>query len=198
MAIAIKVSTDHAALSRKLKQSVARYPKAAAAGINKAAAGAYTLSVREVQADIGASAQKTIRRNITLTKATADKPAASLIAFSSKRERIPIYEMKPTPRTVTRRRPPGGVRYGAQRKLIPGSFIAVLESGHRGVFKRFGPRIILTRGKSAGKKGQRIDELEGPSVALVFSRKKITDKIRAYLKERVPQEIARAFKFVTG
>lgn len=196
--IALKVTTDHAALSRKLKQSLGRYPRAAAAGINRAAAGAFTLSVREVQADIGASAQKTIRKHIKLTRATQDKPQALLFARSFREDRIPIYEMKPTPRNVTRRKPPGGVRYGAQRKLIPSSFIAQLESGYKGVFKRFGPKIILTRGKSAGKKGQRIDELQGPSVALVFSRRKITDKIRAYLKDKVPQEIARAFKFATG
>lgn len=186
MAATITVKTDFNALQRKLQQSVKRYPRAASAGINRAAQGAYTLSVREVQADIGASAQKTIRRNITLKRASVDKPAANLIAFSSKRDRIPIYEMKPTPRTVTKRRPPGGVRYGAAKKLIPGSFIARMRSGKIGVFKR------------TTEKRLPIDELQGPSVALVFSRKKITDKIRAYLKVKVPEEIARAFKFMTG
>lgn len=186
MANTLKVTTDTAALARKLDQKVKRYPSSAAAGINKAAAGAYTLAVREVQADIGASSQKTIRRNITLSKATGAKPEARLIAFSSKKDRVPIYEMKPKPRSVTKRRPEGGVRYGAQSKLIPGSFIARVRSGHIGVFKRVAkPRLP-------------IQELFGPSVALVFSRKKITGKITSYLREKVPQEVARAFKYVTG
>jgi hypothetical protein len=186
MADSIKVSTDTAALARKLDQKVKLYPRFAAAGINKAAASALTLAVREIQADIGASSQKTIRKNVTLSKATTARPQARLTAFSSKRDRIPIYEMKPKPKAVTRRRPAGGVRYGAASKLLPGSFIARVQSGHIGVFKR------------TGKARLPIQELFGPSVALVFSRKKITDKITAYLREKVPQEVARAFRFVTG
>jgi hypothetical protein len=188
MAIAIKVSTDTAALGRKLDQSVKRYPRAAAAGINRAAQGAFTLSVRAIQADVGAGAQKTIRRNLSLQKATAEKPEARLIAFSSSKDRIPIYEMNPRPKTVTRRRPPGGVRYGKQGILIPGSFIAVmkLKSGHVGVFRRLTAKRFP------------IVELKGPSVALVFSRKKIQEQISEYLRTKVPEEIARAFKFVTG
>lgn len=186
MAMALKVTTDYAALARKLEQKVKRYPRSAAAGINRAAQGAYTLAVREIQADIGASSQKTIRKNLSLTKATGEKPEARLTGFSSKKDRIPIIEMKPKPRSVTKRRPQGGVRYGAQSRLIPGSFIAKLKSGHLGVFKR------------SGKQRLPIQELFGPSVALVFSRPKITKKIKAYLQEKLPQEIARAFKFVTG
>jgi len=186
MASSLRVTTDTAALARKLDQKVKRYPSSAAAGINKAAQGAFTLAVREVQADIGASSQKTIRRNITLKRATGANPQARLVAFSSKKDRIPIYEMKPKPKSVTRRRPEGGVRYGANSKLLPGSFIARVRSGHIGVFKRSGkPRLP-------------IQELFGPSVALVFSRKKIKGKILDYLREKVPQEVARAFKFVTG
>jgi len=185
MAEFIKVSTDHAAFARKLEQSLKRYPRAAAAGINKAAQGAFTLSVREIQADIGAGAQKTIRRNLSLQKATAAKPEARLIAFSSKQDRIPIYEMNPRPRSITKRRPAGGVRYG-KGILIPGSFIAALKSGHVGVFKRL------------AQKRTPIVELKGPSVALVFTRKKIQERIAEYLKTRVPEEIARAFRFVTG
>lgn len=186
MAEILKVSTDHAALSRKLQQNLRRYPRAAAAGINRAAAGALTVSVREIQADVGASSQKSIRKAMTLHRATGEKPVARLIAKSAKNERIPIYEMKPRPRAVTRRRPAGGVRYGKENKLIPSSFIARMPSGHIGVFKR----------KSA--KQLPIAERFGPSVALVFTRRKITDKVLAYLRDKVPEEIVRAFKFVTG
>lgn len=186
MANSIRVTTDTAALSRKLDQQVKRYPRYAAAGINKAAAGAYTLAVREIQKDIGATAQKTIRRNLSLTKATQAKPEARLTGFSSKRDRIPIFEMGPKPRSVTKRRPQGGVRYGAEGRLLPGSFIARMRSGHVGVFKRL------------GKTRNPIVELRGPSVALVFSRKRITGKILAFLDQKVPEEIRRAFKYVTG
>lgn len=184
MALAVKITTDHAALSNKLQQSVQRYPRAAAAGINRAARGAYTLSVREIQKDVGASAQKTIRRNLSLHDATAAKPEAQLIGFSAKKDRIPIIELGARPKTVTKRKPPVGVSY--RGRAIPGSFVARMRSGHVGIFKRMTqPRLP-------------IDELEGPSVALVFSRKKIQDAIAAYLRAKVPEEIQRAFRFVTG
>jgi hypothetical protein len=184
MALTLKVSTDQAGLERKLEEKILkRAPRAAAAGINRAAQGAFTLSVREIQKDIGATAQKSIRRNLSLSKASAAKPEARLTALSSKKERVPIYEIAPKPRSVTRRRPPGGVTYGPQSKLIPGSFIARMQSGHIGVFQRIRDKRLPVR------------ELFGPSVALVFSRRKIRSKIQEFLKEKVPQEIARALKF---
>lgn len=187
MAASLKVSTDSAALRRKLEDRlVKRAPRAAVAGINRVARGAYTLSVREIQADVGASSQKTIRRNLTVHPARGDKPEAQVQAFSAKKDRIPIYEMKPRPKSVTKRRPAGGVRWGANQRLIPGSFIARVRSGHMGVFKR------------QGKSRLPIAELFGPSVALVFSRKKILAKVTGYIREKLPIEIARAFKFVTG
>lgn len=199
MAAALKVTTDYGALARKLEQKVKRYPRSAAAGINRAAQGAYTLAVREIQADTGASSQKTIRKNLSLTKATGEKPEARLTGFSSKKDRIPIIEMKPKPRSVTKRRPSRGVSYGPQSKLLPSSFIARMGSGHIGVFHR---KFGVSTGSGSAHAGfvgrLPIRELFGPSVALVFKRPKITKKIKAYLREKVPQEIARAFKFVTG
>jgi hypothetical protein len=186
MAQLITVRTDYNALSRKLQASVKRYPRAAAAGINRAADRAYTFSVRALQADIGTSSQKTIRKNLSVWHATADKPEAKLIAFSSKQDRIPIFEMRPRPRAVTKRRPQGGVRYGPNQTLIPGSFVARMPSGHVGVFKR------ISQARNP------IVELKGPSVALVFAHRKIQAKLSAFLQETVPREIERAFRFMTG
>jgi len=180
----IRITFDHAEFGRKLDQSLQRYPKAAAAGINRAARGTFTLSVRLIQQDLGASTQKAIRSNLYLKAATADKPRTELAARSTKKERIPIFQLNPRPKTVTRRRPVGGVRYGKQNTLIPGSFIGRMKSGHMGVFKR------------AGSKRLPIKELFGPSIALIFSRRKIQAQISDYLQKKVPEEIARAFKFL--
>lgn len=187
MAMGIKVSTDTAKLSRQLEDRLLkRGPRAAVAGINRVARGAFTLSVREIQADIGASSQKSIRRNLTVKSANVTQQEALITASSSKNQRIPIYEINPRPRNVTKRRPSGGVRYGPRNKLIPGSFIAKLQSGRIGVFTRVDAARLP------------IEEKFGPSVALVFSRKIILDKVKAYVSERLPGEIARAFKFATG
>lgn len=187
MAAVLKISADPTQATRQLQRKIlGRGPRAVAAGINRAAASAMTLSVREIQSDVGASSQKTIRRNLYLNKATGEKPTASLVARSTKKDRIPIYELKPSPRTVTKRRPAGGVSYGPGRKLLKGSFIARMPSGHIGVFKR------------AGRERIPIQELFGPSVALVFSHKKVRDKIVAFIRSKVPEEISRALKFAFG
>ena len=181
----IRITFDHAEFGRKLDQSLKRYPKAAAAGINRAARGTFTLSVRLIQQDLGASTQKAIRSNLYLKAATADRPRAELAARSTKKERIPIFRLNPRPKTVTRRRPVGGVRYGKRNTLIPGSFIARMKSGHIG---RIQTRSIQER--------LPIKELFGPSIALIFSRRKIQEQISDYLQSKIPQEIARAFRFV--
>src|SRR5689334_21382711 len=102
---AIRITFDHAEFGRKLDRAVKRFPRAAAAGINRAAQGTYTLSVRLIQQDLGASSQKAIRSNLYLKPATADKPRAELKARSTKRERIPIFQLNPRPKTFSRRRP---------------------------------------------------------------------------------------------
>lgn len=183
MAETLRIRSDLAAFQRKLAAPLARLPRATVAGINRSLAGANTLAVREIQRNLGTSAQKTIRRNLSAVKATLSNPEARLIAFSSKKERIPIYELKPSPRAVTRRRPVGGVRYGKNGKLLTGSFIGRMKSGHVGVFKRLTAKRLP------------IAELFGPSVARVFARPSIINKIRTFLKQSVPREINRALRF---
>jgi hypothetical protein len=195
MAEAIKISVDKQKLSADLRRLTARYPRATAIALNRTVKRAETLAVREIQADVGASAQKTIRRNLTTRDAKESKLEAAVVAFSAKKDRIPIFEMKPRPRSVTRRKPPVGVSYGNDRKVIPSSFIAIMPSGHQGVFQRVGGKVPLARGKSKGKVRQRITELFGPSVALVFSRQKIQQKLRELVAKVGPDEFARAFKF---
>jgi len=184
MAVQFKISADTAALGRKLEDRfIKRGPRAAVAGINRVARSAMTLAVREIQADVGTSSQKTIRRNLSVKPANGANPEAMLIARSAKKERIPIFEIRPNPRSVTKRRPPGGVRYGANGKLIPGSFIAQMKSGHIGVYKRIDDKRIP------------IAEKFGPSVARVFSRKKILAKISEFIRAKLPEEINRAMRF---
>ena len=183
--MAFTIRTDSAGLNRKLRSRIAPYPRAVAAGINRTARAAETIAVREIQRDVGASVQKTIRKNLSVRGATAGKPQALLIARSTKEDRIPIYEMRPKPKSISKRRPSGGVRYGARNKLLVGSFIAKLVSGHVGVFKR------------RDKARLPIDELHGPSVALVFSRKRIQATMTAFINERLPKEISQALKHFT-
>ena len=187
MALTISLKSDYQQAMRKLRNQLGhRAPRAAVSGLNRTARYALTASIRAVQKDIGATSQKSIRRNVHAIRATPQKLEAEIEARSTKKERIPIFEIRPKPRGLTKRRPAGGVRYGPQSKLIPGSFIGRMQSGHVGVFKRAGAARLP------------IAELFGPSVALVLSRKRVYEQVRKVIAERLPREIQRAFKFATG
>ena len=182
LTIAIKHDADKA-VEKLRDQLTRRAPRAAAAGLNRTAQAAQTAAVRAIQKDLGASAQKTIRRNLSIQRATPQKLEASLIARSAKTDRIPIYELRPRPSTVTKHRPAGGVRYGPQGKQIPGSFIARLKSGHVGVFARQAQtRLPIT-------------ELKGPSIALVLSRPRVHGQVQKVIAEKLPKEMHSAFRF---
>lgn len=151
--------------------------RATIAALNRTADRGRTLAVREMQRDLGASSQKTLRDAVTVDRATSAKAVAFIEARG---KRIPIIELNPKPRTVSkRRRGVPGVTWGAKNRLIAGSFIAKLVSGHTGVFKR------------RGKERLPIDELKGPSAAKVFSNRSVQTPVRALLRDFFPQEFKR-------
>lgn len=190
MSLPIKVSADTRAMTAALRRKLAGVPRAASAGINRTLARAETFAVRQIQANAGASAQKTIRRNIGVIKASATKPEGELRAVSARKHRIPIYELKPRPRTRPKRRTGLGVRWGKQGRLIPHSFIATVKAGstgtHTGVFARTGD--FTKTGKP------QIVEQFGPSVALIFSRRAIQRRVIAFIRELLPKETTKALK----
>jgi hypothetical protein len=191
MPLSISVKHDADKAMRQLREQLARRsPRALASGINRTANAGRTAAVRAIQADVGASAQKSIRANVTVKTASPEKLDAAIIARSTKRDRIPIIEISPRPRRVTKRRPAGGVSYGPKPKLLPGSFIAAMASGHVGVFKRIGEF-----GRRGNPKLEKIAELFGPSVALVLARKRVFSQVQAVIRERLPKEIQAAFRF---
>ncbi|MGH7875000.1 MAG: hypothetical protein ACREQO_22625, partial [Candidatus Binatia bacterium] len=94
-------------------------------------------------------------------------------------------------------------------------FIATMRAGrslHTGVFKRLGrpgtgnPKyrrlragvVQLNPRLTSSMRDEQVAELFGPSVALVFSRRRVKDKIRSFVRERLTIEIHRALKFFQG
>ena len=51
----------------------------------------------------------------------------------------------------------------------PGTFVAMMQSGHVGIFYRIGAKKKMTRGRYAGKMKQQINELRGPSAQRLFT-----------------------------
>ena len=168
------------------------------AGINRTAQAAQTVAVRTIQKDVGASSQKAIRRDLNVKKAFVSKfdrkinTEARLQAKSTEKQRIPIYELGPRPKSVAYRPSSPGVSYGPSQKLIPKSFIARMQSGHVGVFGRLAGKIMMTSGRYRGQKRQPIDQKQGPSAALVFGRRKVRTPIAQVIDEHLKKEVDRA------
>lgn len=80
-------------------------------------------------------------------------------------------------------------------KKIPGSFIAVLSSGHEGIFKRKGSKRIMTKGRYKGKLREPIVELVGPSIPQLFAGQKIIPKLKALVREKLPETFQHEFEF---
>lgn len=87
------------------------------------------------------------------------------------------------------RRPGGGVSVQVKRgtrKLRRGAFIAVMKTGHRGVFER----------KPGG--GGRIRELFSLSLPSMFTQKQIREAVERVALERFGIELARELRYRTG
>jgi hypothetical protein len=159
--------------------------RALVAGMNRTVRFLNTAATRAIQADVGASSQKTIRRNLSIHQATKEKPTAILRARSAKSDRIPLFELRPRPRQPVKRPRGAGVQYGPGGKLIPGSFVARMKSGHVGVFKRLGKARLP------------IAELFGPSVAWVFGSRKVQNTLKSVVDDRLPKEVDKALEHFT-
>ncbi|NDV20001.1 hypothetical protein GO013_11265 [Pseudodesulfovibrio sp. JC047] len=106
--------------------------------VNRTADGARTDSVRLIRQHLMLKA-KSVRDNIRVVKGTKDRPVARLIAKGKKG--LPLLGNYPVrPGRLGTRKPKEGVsvqikKHGT-RKILKGSFLAKMKSGHVGVFKR--------------------------------------------------------------
>jgi hypothetical protein len=83
-----------------------------------------------------------------------------------------------------------------QRRIFRGTFI--IESLGGSVYKRTGPKVLMTRGKSKGKYRQAIEKLYGPAVPKEMMQQAVTTAFRqeaaARLPVRLDYELARALR----
>lgn len=183
MAESFNTATD-----RLLKKASGAMSKATLRALNRTADATRTRAVRAIQEDVGATSQKSIRKFIAVDRASDRRQEARVIARSKGDDRIPLYEMGPRPRQVARRRRPRGtgITYGPQNKFIAGAFIARMRSGHIGVFKRLTAKRFP------------VVELRGPSASWVFGGRKVTTILMAFIKDKLPGELAAQARFYGG
>lgn len=151
-------------------------PVASARALNKTLTSVQSVAIKTIAKDIGVK-QATIRKSFALEKAYRARLKAYLRVIKAKR--LSLIEIDPRAKQMAQ-----GVCYrgeNGQRNLIPGAFIAVMKSGHRGVFKRLGKARLP------------IHELQGVSVQNVFLKSVIQtllqDQAKIRWQEVLPHEL---------
>lgn len=157
---------DIKALQRDLEELGRQAAQVMARSLNRAGVSGQTAMTRAVAADTGI-AQKNIKREIKLDKATRTVPRVALTIAGRRIPLIAFQARGPEPsrgrgKGVTYRLPTGRGRVGD-------AFIATMRTGHRGVFKR--KPGATRRGKEPTRPQLPIMELRGPSLPHVFEGK---------------------------
>lgn len=131
-------------------------------------------AAREVAADLKLRVG-TVRKSLAMRRAT-NAVLRALVEASGRR--IPLIEFRAR---QTRR----GVTYdlGRGRGLAEHAFVAVMRSGHRGVFRR------------VGKSRLPIVELRGPSIPRVFLQQKIIAALRGQAGRTWATEVQRQLRY---
>jgi len=187
--MAVERSPFNVAPQKLLRKASGVMTRAVMRALNRTAGTLMTTSVRAIQQDIGARRQKEIRKGLTVDRAKPNK----LVAFVRARgAQIPIAALRHRPSTPGYRPSTPGVVWGPDNKLIPSSFPARMETGHLSVFKRFGAKRTMISGSYEGKMREPIIELGGPSIAKVFSNRKIQRILRKIREQRWPIELKSA------
>jgi hypothetical protein len=144
-----------------------RIRNATVRSLNRAIVSGQVATARLMAADTGLKVGL-VKASFVLSKASVGNPEASVRANDFKRLPLINFNVKDSGSKLTKALG-GGVSYtiGNVRKAIANAFIAVMTSGHRGVFVR------------VGKKRLPIRELYGPSLGKVFYKFQAAGQARA-------------------
>lgn|SRR5262245_25172793 len=165
----VTVRLDRSELDRLLKGLGERGPIALQRAMNRGMDAAATEATRRISTDLKI-AQSEVRKSLVKIPAQAPRNLQASVAVSGRR--IPLIAFRA-------RQTKAGVSYdlGQGRQIIHSAFIAIMRSGHRGVWKRTGPKRTP------------IIELRGPSLPYIF--RKVMVHIQRVGKEAFEKEIRR-------
>jgi Prophage minor tail protein Z (GPZ) len=148
-------------------------PRVAARAINRTLTTVRAEAARTIATDIGIPVTA-VRKSLALTKANF-ATLRGVITITGRR--IPLIELKASGPEPSRGRG-RGVSYaiGGERRRVGSAFIAEMQSGHRGVFKRVGQSARRSAG--AWSKNLPIVELRGPSIPHVAGQRRILEALK--------------------
>lgn len=171
----------------RVKKEVA--DKAIVRALNRVAEQSRTESGQQIRAagyDLKAG---DIKAAISLRRASAGNVRAVVKASGRP---IPLikYAARQTRKGVT-----VSVKNG--RRLIPGAFIATMQSGHTGVFIRAGSGHKKVRQRTGMNwSGLPIKELFGPSIPSAFINKTVQEALVASVRQRFPERLKHELAFL--
>jgi len=151
-----------------LQAMPSKVAKAAVRAMNRAITSSRTAMTREIARDTGLRSTA-VRNAIPVRQATAAQPEAKI---STSLRRIPLEKFRargPEPSRGKGR----GVSYrlpGGSGGRLPHAFLATMQSGHRGVFKRSTEKFMRDQRPGWKQKRPAIIELFGPSLGHVFEK----------------------------
>jgi hypothetical protein len=149
--------------------------------INRALPGVRTDMVSIARREYNVKA-RAARRNIRVYKASKDTMSGAVVSTGRP---IPLinFDVRPS-RPQPKRRKPITVEVirGQREEVGGGAFVAVMPSGHKGVF---------WRAKKGGKKVGRlpIHELSGPRIEDLYARRNVMVEIERKADERMAKEL---------
>ncbi len=155
-------------------------PAAASRALNRLATTVRARAAREISKDMKVKVG-TARGAMRITRANRATLESQVIARGA---RIPLIEFR-----ARQTRPGTSYDIGKGRKTLQSAFIATMLSGHRGVFARQGPKVVMTKGRYRGQMRQRIYERFGPSIPRVFAQARVQTALRQVIAERWTTEI---------
>lgn len=151
-------------------------PRAAARAINRSITTLNAQASREIAKDVGLPVTQ-VKKSLRIIRARFESLVGS-VEVTGRRIPIIAFAARQTRRGVTYRGRGGG------RKVIPGSFIATMRSGHEGVFRRRSKRRLP------------IIELLGPSLPKVAANAAIVATIRRIADEAMRKNLLAEVKFL--
>jgi hypothetical protein len=135
--------------------------------------------------------QRVVKGTIKVTKKADERWITSTVTQRKEWNRIPLKQFNPKQTSA-------GVSYKVSRYggkgFLPSGFIVQSLGGH--VFKRDGPKVKMTKGKSIGQKKQRIFKQYGPSPWGVSIKNNLKQPVSAESRKILIKQIDRRIRAV--
>ena len=176
-----------------------QFPKATASALNRTAQQAKTEASRLVRERYNIKKSDLDRGIKPGKRATAQTLTASVRASGRRPALIDFGARGSMP---ARRKTVGvSVEVVKGRRLnVAGSFLAIMKSGHRGVFVKSWKKPLRREKRIRDGKQYTtqlpIEELTGPSVPQMFFSQKVYGKLKQFVNDALPKNLASAINFM--